>query len=478
MHVHTMRLFLRFRAPDAIFPICAPYTVRIGQPHGIVRPDPGSGLAASRPLVGLLWQNAWGSPGRSTDRGTLLCADTCQSAPFEAQSRLMAQPHSLGVIALVPDAWRDIVMPRHQVLKRLARHFPVVWVEPARNWREYLRPFSQRFLARDQWYTPVASLEVLTPGWTHPRFDRLRSLEATSLRSRLSVARRRLMDRGARQIALYIWRDEFAEALDLVPYDFSCYHIDDEYTFSDRAQPNSERELAVLRRADQVIIHSPALMQKKGHVNPHTSLVTNGVDFASFAAEHPEPPDLAGIAHPRIGYVGVIKKQLDIGLLVRLAQARPQYSFVFIGPVMNISGKERELAELGRLPNVHLLGLKPVEALPGYMRHFDVCLMCYEVNDYTRYIFPLKLNEYLATGLPIVSSPIESVLAFADVVSIAASDTEWLAAIDHGLMGSARTEEVTDARRAVAARNDWDFLVDRIADLFRSGVERKRRALA
>jgi len=390
----------------------------------------------------------------------------------------MAEPLSLGVIALVPDAWQDIVMPRHQVLQRLAGHFPVVWVEPAGNWREFLLPSSPRFLTPDRWRTPVRSLDVLTPGWTHPRFFRHRWLAARSMRSQLSVARRRLIDRGARQIALYIWRDAFVDALDLIPHDFSCYHIDDEYTFSDRPQPISDSELKMLRRADQVIIHSPALMERKGHLNAHTSLITNGVDFERYAADHPEPDDIAGIPHPRVGYSGIIKKQLDLGLLSRLARARPQYSFVLVGPVMTISGKERELADLKQLPNVHLLGGKPADALPSYVRHFDVCLMCYEVNDYTRYIYPMKLNEYLATGLPIVSSPIETVRGFADVVSISASDSEWLAAIDRGLTEPARTREMAEARRVVARGNDWNSLVDRIADLFRSGVERKQRASA
>jgi len=104
--------------------------------------------------------------------------------------------------------------------------------------------------------------------------------------------------------------------------------------------------------------------------------------------------------------------------------------------------------------------------------------MCYEVNEYTRYIYPMKLNEYLATGLPTVSSAIETVLGFADVISIARSDAEWLAAIDRGLTEPTRTGNAAEARRAVARSNDWNFLVDRIADLFRSGVERKRQARA
>ena len=160
-----------------------------------------------------------------------------------------------------------------------------------------------------------------------------------------------------------------------------------------------------------------------------------------------------------------------------LARERPNHSFVLVGPVLNVSGKERELAELKRLPNVHMLGKKPAEMLPAYVRYFDVCLMCYELNDYTRYIYPMKLNEYLATGLPVISSPIDSVLAFRDVVSIAGSDAEWLAAIDGSLKASMRAEKAIADRRTVAQSNDWNVLVNEIAQLFQTGVERKRVAI-
>src|SRR5258705_8500936 len=180
----------------------------------------------------------------------------------------MTSDNSLGVIALVPDDWNDIVMPRHQVLRRLASHFPTVWVEPAHNWRSHLPLFGDQSLTPDRWSAPVGGLEVLRTGWRHPAFRRPLWLAATSFRSRLSVARQRLLVRGAKRIALYIWRDEFGAALDLVDHDFSCYHIDDEYSFSETDLPTSAREMQVLKRVDQVIVHSRALFEKQGRINP------------------------------------------------------------------------------------------------------------------------------------------------------------------------------------------------------------------
>ncbi|WP_019140751.1 glycosyltransferase [Noviherbaspirillum massiliense] len=375
---------------------------------------------------------------------------------------------SLGIIALVPDYWSGVVTLRHQVLQRLAKYHRVVWVEPAGDWREFLRPSSPRFLARDRWSEPTPSLAVLNTGCLRPQLHRPAWLGAASFRARLTAARRRLIAQGATRIALYIWRDEFAEALHHVDHDFSCYHIDDEYSFSDKDLPNSPRELSLLRHVDQVIVHSPALLGKKGGINRNTALIPNGVDFQLFSKPHEEPADMASIPRPRIGYAGVIKKQLDLDLLVRLAGARPQWSFVMVGPIGNVAGKERQLAALRQMRNVHFLGGKPVERLPGYIQHFDVCLMCYEVNDYTRYIYPLKLHEYLAAGRPTVSSPIELIHGFAHAVSIASDEAQWLAAIESGLAESDREGEAAQSRRAVARANDWNVLVKEIADLFAS----------
>jgi glycosyltransferase involved in cell wall biosynthesis len=172
----------------------------------------------------------------------------------------------------------------------------------------------------------------------------------------------------------------------------------------------------------------------------------------------------------------VIKKQLDLGLMVRLVRARPKYSFVMVGPVMNVSGKEREVAELRQLSNVYWLGEKSADQLASYEQHFDVCVQCYEISDYTRYIYPLKLNEYLATGRPTISSPIDAVTGLGSVVSIAGSEAEWLAAIDQCLTAAFRTSAAAEARRAFARSNDWESLVNRIASLFPLGPIHVRQA--
>lgn len=383
----------------------------------------------------------------------------------------------VGVIALVPDEWDGVMMPRHYILARLGQHMPVVWIDQPGGWRDYWMPGANRFLKPQTWRSPRPGFTVLEAGAMLPEVYRPAWLRRATLAARLHRARTRLLDLGARRIALYLWRYEFADALDHCNHNLSVYEIDDEYSFSDVETPLPSAERALIARVDQVIIHSSALMRKKGGINLSTALIANGVDFELFSRPQSEPTDLARVPRPRIGYVGVIKRQLDLDLLLRLARARPNWSFPMVGPVNAIHGKEQVLAELQARPNLHFLGHKPPQALPAYMQHMDVCLMCYEVNAYTQYIYPMKLHEYLAAGQPTLAPPIETVLEHADVLRVARCDDEWLDGIEWALSSAARSDAEVERRRTRAARFDWDALTAKVAALIHErskelGVER------
>ena len=375
---------------------------------------------------------------------------------------------SIGLIALVPDEWEGVWMPRHQIISRLAGSFDVIWVTPPEDWREYWLPGRSRFLEPQRFVQIGPAFTVMQSGRRWPQIFWPAWLRNRVTSRRLRAARRYLIQRGARQIVLYLWQPGFAAAIDLVQHDASCYHIDDEYSFSDVELPNSREEIELIRRVDQVIVHSTRLMEKKGAINPNTALVPNGVDFKAFATPRAEPADLACVPRPRIGYIGVIKKQLDLALLVRLARARRDWSFVMVGPIANIGVKQPLLADLQALSNVHFLGKKPLSALSAYTQHMDVCLMCYEANDYTKYIYPLKLHEYLASGRPAVATPIDSVVEHSDVVALARSDSEWITAVEQALAQEGESQRC--ARQERARAYDWATLAGRVADLILARV--------
>ena len=375
----------------------------------------------------------------------------------------------VGVIALVPDAWKSVWMPRHQILSRLAGNFDVVWVSPPEDWREHWLPGRPQFLEPQQFTEIAAGFSVMTSGRRWPQVFRPAWLQSWLTRGRLRSARRYLIERGVGPIVLYLWQPMFAAAIDLVAHDVSCYHIDDEYSFSDVEVPNSEQEVKLIRRVDQVIVHSIRLMEKKGAINPHTALVPNGVDYEAFATPREEPPDLARVPRPRIGYVGVIKKQLDLALLLRLARARSDWNFVMVGPThQNVMAKQHDLEGLQALSNVYFLGEKPVHALSAYTQHMDVCLMCYEANDYVKYIYPMKLHEYLASGRPAVATPIDSIVEHGDLVALAQTDSEWIEAIEQALSQQGEIQRRT--RQDRARTYDWNKLADRVGALIMQRV--------
>src|SRR5262249_41544633 len=155
-----------------------------------------------------------------------------------------------------------------------------------------------------------------------------------------------------RKVILYLWRPDAASALDLIDHDLSCYYINDEYTFSAIEQPIEAHEARLISRVDQVVIHSVALLEKKGQLNPHTTFIPNGVDYRAYATSCREPADLQAIPHPRIGYVGRVKQQLDLALLTALAQRHQAWSFVLVGPHDGIGDRAVVLQGLAQRPNV------------------------------------------------------------------------------------------------------------------------------
>jgi glycosyltransferase involved in cell wall biosynthesis len=370
----------------------------------------------------------------------------------------------VGVISLVPNVWGGPWQPRHHVLTRLSRYFNVVWCDPPWHWRKLWRRFRLPHRRIDYGSAVVPGLTIYQPESWLPVIGRPAILARWTMRERLLRARRLLQGRGCQTIILYIWRPWYGLALDVMPCDLSCYHIDDEYTFSSEVkEPIEALEARLLSRVDQVFIHSPALLEKKGKLNPRTTFVPNGVDYQAYATPRGEPADLKPIPHPRMGYVGIIKHQLDLALLIALAERHRQWSFVLVGPHRLRGEWTALIQQLSQMPNVYFLGGKPVDALPAYVQHMDVCMLCYEVNEYTKFIYPMKLHEYLASGRPVVGSPIRSLQEFTHIIRLARTTDEWSTALTDMLAPTMHSCAQVEARRDIARQYDWNTLVERIA---------------
>jgi UDP-galactopyranose mutase len=138
-----------------------------------------------------------------------------------------------------------------------------------------------------------------------------------------------------------------------------------------------------------------------------------------------DPADQEELPRPRLGFYGVIDERFDIELLDRVAEMRPDWSFVMVGPVVKI-----DPADLPKRPNIHYLGGKKYEQLPAYLSGWDVALMPFAMNESTQFISPTKTPEYLAGGKPVVSSPVRDVVRHygqLEGVGIASTAEEFVA---------------------------------------------------
>ena len=188
------------------------------------------------------------------------------------------------------------------------------------------------------------------------------------------------------------------------------YDCMDELSAFDFAPPGLRaNEAALIRAADLVLTGGHAIYEAKRPLHDNIHAFPSSVDQAHFRqrARPPStrPPDQERIPGPRLGYAGVIDERIDLGLLAACAAARPDWSFVMVGPVVKV-----DPARLPRAPNIHWLGQRAYAELPAYMAGWDVALMPFALNEATRFISPTKTPEYLAAGCPVVSTPVRDVV--------------------------------------------------------------------
>jgi glycosyltransferase involved in cell wall biosynthesis len=237
-----------------------------------------------------------------------------------------------------------------------------------------------------------------------------------------------------------------------------------------------------LRCADVMFTGGPSLYQAKQARHPNVHCFPSSVDAAHFRSAREGQPsqvaeavDQAGLPHPRLGFYGVIDERLDIGLLAYLAEHRPDWQFVLVGPVVKI-----DPSTLPHRPNVHYFGQRSYDDLPRYLVGWDVCLLPFALNEATRFISPTKTLEYMAAERPIVSTPITDVAEpYGDVVYLGSTPEEFLAACDAAL-GAAPEERARRAARMreVLAGTSWDVTVAAMEKLIAEAVARKTTVAA
>jgi UDP-galactopyranose mutase len=215
------------------------------------------------------------------------------------------------------------------------------------------------------------------------------------------------------------------------------------------------RERDLLARAGIVFTGGQSLYEVKCGVHPNVHAFPSSVDaehFASARRIEDEPPDQRPIPHPRLGFFGVIDERMDMDLLRGVAERRPDWHLVLLGPIVKI-----DPAAVPQLPNVHLLGPKQYAELPRYIAFWDVAMLPFARNEATRFISPTKTPEYLAAGRPVVSTSIRDVVrpyGQQQLVRIADSAEAFVAACEEAM----REDPVARQREADAflRHMSWD----------------------
>ncbi len=214
----------------------------------------------------------------------------------------------------------------------------------------------------------------------------------------------------------------------------------DQLSAFDGASPRLELlERQLLRRADIVFAGGRSLFGAKRRLHPNVHLFPSSVDEAHFRAARKRtrteqgPADQVALPRPRIGYFGVIDERIDYKLLDGVASMRPDWQFVMVGPTAKI-----DPASLPSQPNLHWLGMKSYEELPSYLSGWDAGLMPFALNEATRFISPTKTPEFLAAGVPLVSTAVPDVVAewqSGGLVAIADCPEAAVALLEKALVG-------------------------------------------
>ena len=225
---------------------------------------------------------------------------------------------------------------------------------------------------------------------------------------------------------------EFSRHIDASVVIYDCMDELSKFRFAPEKLLDLEQEL--IGRADLVFTGGASLYEAKKDRHSNVHCFPSSVDrdhFAKARRELPQPADQAELKHPRLGFYGVIDERFDIDMLREMADMRPDWSFVMVGPVVKI-GED----ELPRAANIHYVGGKTYEQLPVYLSGWDVALMPFAMNESTQFISPTKTPEYLAGGKPVVSTPIRDVVRHygqLEGVQIASTAEEFVAACDKAL---------------------------------------------
>lgn len=302
-----------------------------------------------------------------------------------------------------------------------------------------------------------APVEILRPFMTP--FDRWRPFRRLNERLLRDAVRKALTAYGPDPPILVTTIPNAAGLVGQLGEAASVYYCVDEFSEWPGADRRAmlEMEAELLRRVDLVVATSDALFEAKSASHPRVRLLRHGVDWERFRrGSGTVPTALDALPRPRFGFTGLVDGRIDVNLVAGLAAARADASFVFVGP------RQLGPGPLDTAPNVHFLAPVPYDDVPAVVSAFDVAVLPYVENRLTEKINPLKLREFLATGVPVVATPLPEVRRYREFVEAPRDPDGWIAALDRARSeGRSRAE----ARSASVRHEGWEVRAEEFSRL-------------
>ena len=360
---------------------------------------------------------------------------------------------------------------QHHLMSRLARDNPVLFVESLGLRRPQLagRDLTRIWRRLRRGVAPprqADGLYVLSPLVLPLHHSRLaRALNARLLPALVARASRRL---GLRRPILWAYVPQAEELIEALEPSLIVYHCVDDIAAQEGIDTASFRaaESRFAARADLVLASAPALARRLRAFSSNVLDAPNVADTGLFeTALEPSPPApldpaIAALPAPRIVFTGaIVSIKLDIALLVELARARPSWSFALVGPV-GPGDPRTDVSALRAEPNIHLLGRRAYTQLPDVLRGADAGLIPYARNELTASIFPMKVYEYLAAGLPVLATPLPALAGVAGV--LIAGDAQGMASMLERELAADSPERRAE-RSLAAAEHSWERRLSEIA---------------
>jgi UDP-galactopyranose mutase len=252
---------------------------------------------------------------------------------------------------------------------------------------------------------------------------------------------------------------------------YDCMDELSAFRFAPAELKKMEKEL--LNRADIVFTGGHSLYHAKKSQHNNVFAFPSSIDKKHFQRARKklsDPSDQKSIAGPRFGFYGVIDERFDIALISEVAEAKPLWQFILVGPIAKIDPDA-----LPKAPNIHYLGSKKYNELPDYLSNWDIAMVSFALNESTTFISPTKTPEYLAGGKPVISTPIKDVVTSygnTGLVNIAANANEFIDAAEKLL---AVTDKKSWLKKvdSLLAQESWDITVKNMRRLMTQAIQQK-----